>query len=85
MFATGLVAGGALAGVIVALISIPEKIYKALSAISMEHKLTEMLGDQGYQILGVVFFTAMGLTLYRVGTKKMPGLHVEATVEETIK
>ena len=69
MFATGLVAGGALAGVIVALLSIPPSIYSALQTVTLEHRLTHALGEQGYQILGVVFFTIMGLTLYRVATK----------------
>lgn len=69
LFATGLVAGGALAGVIVALLSIPEPIYKFLQSVSCEHTLTSMLGDQGYQLAGVIFFTLMGLTLYRVATK----------------
>lgn len=69
LFATGLVAGGALAGVIVALISIPEPVYKVLQSISFEHKLVSALGDGGYQILGVLFFSVMGLTLYRVATK----------------
>ncbi|MBX9688983.1 MAG: OPT/YSL family transporter [Candidatus Obscuribacterales bacterium] len=66
LFATGLVAGGALAGVIVALISIPEQMFKALERISMEHRLTEMLGSSGYQLLGVACFAFMGFVLYRV-------------------
>jgi uncharacterized oligopeptide transporter (OPT) family protein len=69
LFATGLVAGGALAGVIVALLSIPEPIYNFLQKISLEHALTQALGDGGYQILGALFFLVMGLCLYRVATK----------------
>jgi OPT family oligopeptide transporter len=69
LFATGLVAGGALAGVIVALLSIPEPIYNALQKISQEHALTQALGEGGYQILGALFFLAMGACLYRVATK----------------
>jgi putative OPT family oligopeptide transporter len=72
LFATGLVAGGALAGVIVALLSIPEPIYNALAKISTEHFLTQVLGDSGYQILGVLFFVLMGCTLYYIATKPSP-------------
>jgi OPT family oligopeptide transporter len=79
LFATGLVAGGALAGVIVALVSIPENIFKALESISLEHAITHALGAQGYQILGVVFFTIMGLTLYRVATKPDPKLEIDTS------
>jgi putative OPT family oligopeptide transporter len=69
LFATGLVAGGTLAGVIVALLSIPEPIYNFLQKISLEHALTQAIGDGGYQILGALFFLAMGTCLYRVATK----------------
>ncbi len=68
LFATGLVAGGALAGVVVALISIPESMYKMLQDISLEHKLTAVTGAGGYQILGVVFFLLMATWLYRIAT-----------------
>lgn len=70
LFATGLVAGGALAGVIVALLSIPEPIYKFLQSVSCEHTLTQMLSDKGFQLVGVFFFTLMGLVLYRIATAK---------------
>jgi OPT family oligopeptide transporter len=85
LFATGLVAGGALAGVIVALISIPPDIYKALSSISMEEYLTHALGAKGYQLLGVAFFTVMGLTLYRIATRKSPEAEIPALIEESPK
>jgi OPT family oligopeptide transporter len=68
LFATGLVAGGALAGVVVALISIPESMYKMLQDISLEHKLTAAMGAGGYQILGVLFFLLMATCLYRIAT-----------------
>ena len=70
LFATGLVAGGALSGVIIALLSIPEPIYAFLQKISLEHTLTQMLGAGGYQIAGVLFFALMGFTLYRIATSK---------------
>ncbi|HEY9718354.1 MAG TPA: OPT/YSL family transporter [Trichormus sp.] len=69
LFATGLVAGGALAGVIVALLCIPENIYKQLQAISCEEKLTSLLTSNGYQILGVCFFSIMGFVLFHIATK----------------
>lgn len=69
LFATGLVAGGALAGVVVALISIPEDMFKLLQSISMEHSLTQALGADGYQLLGVAFFVFMAATLYYVATR----------------
>src|SRR5262249_4922691 len=64
LFATGLVAGGALAGVIVALLCIPEPIYNWLQSVSMEHSLTSLLGPKGYELLGVGFFALMGATLF---------------------
>lgn len=68
LFATGLVAGGALAGVVVALISIPEKMYKVLQNISLEHKISAAIGDGGYQLLGVAFFVFMAVCLYHIAT-----------------
>ena len=70
LFATGLVAGGALAGVIVALLSVDENVFAKLESISMGPALTQALGQSGYELLGVAFFTVMGLTLYRIATRK---------------
>jgi putative OPT family oligopeptide transporter len=69
LFATGLVAGGALAGVIVALLSVNDNIFNWLASISAEHGLTGALGTEGYALLGVGFFALMGLALYRVARK----------------
>lgn len=69
LFATGLVAGGALAGVIVALLSIPEQIYNELAKVSCEHWLSLVLGAKGYELLGVAFFVIMGSTLYYIASK----------------
>ena len=69
LFATGLVAGGALAGVIVALLSVNTGIFNWLAELSAEHGLTEALGAEGYALLGVIFFALMGYTLYRVARK----------------
>lgn len=74
LFATGLVAGGALAGVLVAFLSASDKINTGLAKVNAEHKLSEVLGGEGegYKWLGVAFFALMGFILYRiaVGQKK---------------
>lgn len=70
LFATGLIAGGALAGVIVALLSVNDDVYKTLQDISAEHGLTSALGAGGYSLLGVTFFAAMAFMLYRLAIKK---------------
>lgn len=71
LFATGLVAGGALAGVIVALLSVNDNIYNALQDLSAEHGLSGILSGSGYEILGALCFAVMGFTLYRVARKKI--------------
>lgn len=70
LFATGLVAGGALAGVIVAILSVNEKVNAGLEKMSAEPGLTSSLGAEGYKWLGVAFFAVMGLILYRVAISK---------------
>lgn len=70
LFATGLVAGGALAGVIVALLSVDEGVYKALSKINAEHGISNILGEGGYQVLGTVFFVILAGILYRIARKE---------------
>jgi putative OPT family oligopeptide transporter len=70
LFATGLVAGGALAGVVVALLQASDGTAKALNGISMEHGLTAWCGEGGYQLLGTIFFAALGLILIRVARSK---------------
>lgn len=70
LFATGLIAGGALAGVVVALLSVNDSAFNAMKNISAEHALTDMLGANGYAILGVLFFVVMATMLYRLAIKK---------------
>lgn len=70
LFATGLVAGGALAGVIVAFLSASDSINAGLQKINMEHGLIESLGRNGYFLLGVLFFAIMAFILYRTGLQK---------------
>lgn len=68
LFATGLVAGGALAGVLYAILKVPFE--KGLDALSLEHTISNGLSKGGYDILGVAFFVVMGFTLYKVGMSK---------------
>jgi len=70
LFATGLVAGGALMGVIFAFLNIPDKVVDFLKKVSMENALTGSLGQTGYYLLGVVFFALMGYALYRAAIAK---------------
>jgi len=70
LFATGLVAGGALAGVLVAFLSASDNINAGLQKINAEHGLSGMFGQTGYFLLGVGFFVIMGIVLYRIGISK---------------
>lgn len=69
LFATGLVAGGALAGVIVALLTVNEGIANAIAPWSAEHGIVDAFGQNGYHILGVLFFAFMGWILFKIATK----------------
>ena len=64
LFSTGLVAGGAIAGVIVAFLSANESIAKQLHLLSLEGALTEFLGEQGYYLLGTLLFFVLASILY---------------------
>ena len=70
LFATGLVAGGALAGVIVALLSVDDRVFNSLEKVNMTNGLTNLLGEGGYMLLGTGFFIVMSLILYRIATKE---------------
>lgn len=71
LFATGLVAGGALMGVLFAFMNIPQNIANFLTKLSVEEGLRNALGGEvGYYILGLAFFALMGWMLYRTGMKK---------------
>ena len=74
LFATGLVAGGALAGVLVAILSSIPSVSSTLGKVSSEHSLTGALGDEGYKWLGVAFFALMGYVLYKIAAKKTRGI-----------
>lgn len=70
LFATGLVAGGALAGVLVAFLSASETVNTGLQKVNAEHSLSGMLSRNGYFFLGVGFFVLMGVALYRIAISK---------------
>ncbi|MBL7759507.1 MAG: OPT/YSL family transporter [Sediminibacterium sp.] len=70
LFATGLVAGGAVAGVIIAFVSGSAGGEQFLKAISMEEGLVHALSEGGYFLLGTALFAAMATILYRVAVKK---------------
>lgn len=67
LFATGLVAGGALMGVIVAFLTAADI---GLEKLSTEHGIAGAIGASGYKWLGVAFFALMAYVLYRIGVKK---------------
>lgn len=68
LFATGLIAGGALTGVFIAILAVTSP--GVIGAVNLEHSMTGMFGDVGYQILAVLFYAAMMFILYRLATKK---------------
>ena len=70
LFATGLVAGGALLGVVFALLGRIPAVASFMEKLSAETGLKEVFGDWGYMILGVAFFALMGFILYRVAINK---------------
>jgi len=76
LFATGLVAGGALMGVIFAFLHIPAAVVTFLERLSVENAMKAGLGESGYYLLGVVFFAIMGWLLYRAGVAKSKPLTV---------
>ncbi|WP_460977791.1 OPT family oligopeptide transporter [Spirosoma knui] len=70
LFATGLVAGGALAGVAVALLSVNESVYNSLTALTLEPALASALGEGGYELLGALAFATLAGILWRIATKR---------------
>jgi putative OPT family oligopeptide transporter len=67
LFATGLVAGGALAGVIVAILTV--FFESSMQSLSVESSLHHSLGEGGYALLGVAFFLGMAGLLWNIGRK----------------
>ena len=71
LFATGLVAGGAVAGVAIALATVTDRGASVVNALSLENGLVRTLGAGGYQILGLGCFAAMATTLWRVAHRRV--------------
>jgi OPT family oligopeptide transporter len=70
LFATGLVAGGALMGVIVALLQVNDGVDRFFrERLDVHPALARAIGEGGYQVLGVAFFAALGLLLFRTARK----------------
>ncbi len=69
LFATGLVAGGALMGVIYAFLMAFPSTALPVSKLNLEENLEHVLGADGFQLLGFGFFVLMGLVLYRIARK----------------
>ncbi|MBS1978433.1 MAG: OPT/YSL family transporter [Bacteroidetes bacterium] len=67
LFATGLVAGGAIFGVIVAVLNV--FFPKAMASVNLEHGFMEVMGQGGYALLGTAFFAAMMWLLFRAARK----------------
>ena len=70
LFATGLVAGGALMGVIYAFLMAFESTAGPVGSLNIEEYLSGSLGEGGFQILGFLFFVLMGIVLYRIAVSK---------------
>ena len=70
LMATGLVAGGALTGVVVALLQVNDNVEHFLATrLNLEPALTRVLGHGGYAVLGVLAFAGLGLVLFRTAMK----------------
>ncbi|NOT73284.1 MAG: oligopeptide transporter, OPT family [Cyclobacteriaceae bacterium] len=67
LFATGLVAGGAITGVIAAVLTV--FLADSLEKVSMEPGLVGMMGQGGYYVFSVACFVGMILLLYRIARK----------------
>lgn len=68
LFATGLIAGGAITGVVVAILSVVQA--DLMDALNLEHAIAGVTGHDGYMLLGTGFFVAMTLMLYYNAVKK---------------
>jgi putative OPT family oligopeptide transporter len=69
LFATGLIAGGALTGVFVAILAVFAPSF--MTALNIEESMVHILGHGGFQLFGVAAFIGMMIILYRTATKKV--------------
>jgi OPT family oligopeptide transporter len=70
LFATGLVAGGAVAGVAVAILGAKQSWATAVERLSIEHKLVGALGFGAYELLGLACYAVMAAVLLRVALRR---------------
>jgi OPT family oligopeptide transporter len=70
LFATGLVAGGSLIGCIIALFMVNESVGKWIENNGFGTGLVNSLGQNGYDLLGALFFIALAIILFRVATSE---------------
>ncbi|HEY8917995.1 MAG TPA: OPT/YSL family transporter [Chitinophaga sp.] len=70
LFATGLVAGGAVAGVLIAVLSGMNATGPLMASLNLEEGMTHALGQGGYYVLAVAFFALMGWILYRIANQQ---------------
>ena len=70
LFATGLVAGGAVAGVIFAIMAGFDGPAAVLNKLNLEMGFSQLIGHEFYQVLGVLFFLFMAFVLYRISIKQ---------------
>jgi OPT family oligopeptide transporter len=68
LFATGLIAGGALTGVFAAILIVANE--SLMKSMNIEHDMVTALGENAYYILGVAFFIAMCVILYKTASRK---------------
>lgn len=68
LFATGLVAGGALFGVLVAVLTV--FFEPSMLRINLEERITHQTGELIYFLIGVAFFAVMAYTLYKIAIGK---------------
>jgi uncharacterized oligopeptide transporter (OPT) family protein len=74
LFATGLVAGGALTGVVVALLQVNDGVDAFIQkTLNMQPRIAAAIGEGGYQLLGVAFFAAMAFLLFRTARRSSAG------------
>ena len=70
LFATGLVAGGALAGVIVALFQASDGTAAALERVNLQGGIVAAIGENSFNILGVLCFATLAFFLIRASRMK---------------
>ncbi len=74
LFATGLVAGGALTGVIVAFLNMPAPVKRFIEGpLDLAPRLEALLGAGGYQLLGVAAFALLAVLLARAARRPAQG------------